>query len=170
MKRENYDVVVIGSGMGGLSAAALLSSGGYKTLVVERLPRIGGRYSTIEYKGFKLTTGAIEVEVGGIVEQVFAAVGAKFDVRLAPPLHYRVGGKDYELPQKGRLRTLISLACENEEEAQRVMKALKRGLSWQEPSDSISVREWVLQYTDNEMAHGIFDTIVSTLAAAHSYE
>jgi len=150
VKRENYDVVVIGSGMGGLSAAALLTSEGYKTLVVERLPRIGGRFSTIEYKGFKLTTGAIEVEVGGIVEQIFNAVGAKFEVRLVSPFRYRIGGKDYELPQKGGLRMLISLASENEKESERVMGAFKRGLSWQEPSDSISFREWLLQYTENE--------------------
>ena len=47
------DVLVIGSGMGGMCAAALLSRKGYRTLVVESLPRVGGRCSTIEYKGFK---------------------------------------------------------------------------------------------------------------------
>ena len=150
MKRENYDVVVIGSGMGGLSAAALLAAGGYKTLVVERLPRVGGRYSTIEHKGFMITTGAIEVEMGGAVERAFNAIGAKLDVRPVPPIRYRIDGKDHELPPKGGLRALVSLACQDEGEAERVMGALKRGLTWQEPSDSISLREWLLQYTENE--------------------
>src|SRR5918993_1115140 len=36
---EEYDVVVIGSGMGGLSAAALLAKAGKKVLVVERHDR-----------------------------------------------------------------------------------------------------------------------------------
>ena len=35
MQSEKYDVVVVGSGIGGLGAAALLSHWGYKTLVVE---------------------------------------------------------------------------------------------------------------------------------------
>jgi prolycopene isomerase len=40
--KENYDVVVIGSGMGGLSAAALLAKFGKQVLVVERHDRPGG--------------------------------------------------------------------------------------------------------------------------------
>ena len=41
-RREAYDVIVVGSGMGGLSAAALLAKAGKKTLVVERHDRPGG--------------------------------------------------------------------------------------------------------------------------------
>ena len=58
MQQEKYDVVVIGSGMGGLAAATLLSRKGYKILLVESKDRIGGRFSTIDYEGFKLPTGA----------------------------------------------------------------------------------------------------------------
>ena len=71
MSHNGYDILVIGSGMGGMCAAALLSRAGYRTLVVEALPRIGGRCSTIDYKGFKLITGVIGVEMGGSVESFF---------------------------------------------------------------------------------------------------
>ncbi len=161
VKQDSYDVVVIGSGIGGLSAAAFLVASGYRTLVVERLPRVGGRYSTIEHRGYKITTGAIEVELGGVVEKAFDAVGAKLDVRPVPPIRYRVDGKDHELPAKGGLRTLISLACRDEGEAERVMRALKRGLTWQEPWDGISLREWLLQYTENERVLKTFWALVS---------
>ncbi|MFX1450836.1 MAG: FAD-dependent oxidoreductase, partial [Promethearchaeota archaeon] len=59
MGHEIYDVTIIGSGLGGLTAAALLSRKGFKTLVVEKKDRLGGRFSTMEYKGFNLPTGAI---------------------------------------------------------------------------------------------------------------
>ena len=38
-KDESYDVIVIGAGLGGLSAAALLARLGKKVLVVERHDR-----------------------------------------------------------------------------------------------------------------------------------
>jgi len=161
MRREECDVVVIGSGMGGLSAAALLTSSGYRTLVVERLPRVGGRYSSIDYRGFRLTTGAVEVEMGGVVERVFDAVGAEFAVRVCPPFRYRVAGRDNELPPRGGLRKLVSLACSDEREAGVLMAALKRGLSWQEPSDSISVREWLLQYSQDERVLKTFWSLIT---------
>lgn len=41
-QREEYDVVVVGSGIGGLSAAALLARAGKSVLVVERHDRPGG--------------------------------------------------------------------------------------------------------------------------------
>lgn len=60
MKVE-YDVVVAGAGLGGLTAAALLSSKGFSTLVVEKSPQIGGRFTNIPYNGFQLTTGAFHL-------------------------------------------------------------------------------------------------------------
>lgn len=60
MKAE-YDIVVAGAGLGGLTAAALLSREGYSTLIIERLPRIGGRFTNIPYKGFQLSTGALHL-------------------------------------------------------------------------------------------------------------
>lgn len=41
MQLEKYDVVVVGAGLGGLGAGALLAHQGYKTLVVEKLNIIG---------------------------------------------------------------------------------------------------------------------------------
>jgi len=170
MKRENYDVVVIGSGIGGMCAAALLTQEGYKTLVVERLPRIGGRFSTIKYKGFKLTTGAMVVEIGGFIEQIFGRVGAKFEVHPVASPRYRIEGKEYELPRKGGLRTIVSLVSGNERESEGVMSAIKRGLSWQKPSDSISFREWLLQYTQNERILKTFWALITAVQAVNDHE
>ena len=45
MERKTYDCLVIGSGIGGMCAAARLACSGYKTIVIEKLPMLGGRYT-----------------------------------------------------------------------------------------------------------------------------
>jgi phytoene dehydrogenase-like protein len=53
---QRYDVVVIGSGLGGLTAAALLARAGRKTILIERNHGVGGAAST--YKAGDLVVEA----------------------------------------------------------------------------------------------------------------
>jgi phytoene dehydrogenase-like protein len=108
MSEQKVDVLIIGSGIGGLCAGALLAREGYRVLVTERLPRIGGRCSTMMYKGFKCTTGVIGPETGGVLQKIFNRVGAEFDVRPAGPPHYLINGEICGMPGKGGLKMLIS--------------------------------------------------------------
>jgi phytoene dehydrogenase-like protein len=154
MSKVQYDVVVIGSGIGGLCAGALLAHHGYKTLVAEKLPRIGGRAGTIEYEGYKLTTGAMSWTLA--IGEVFKEVGKPFDLRIPKdPIHYFYKGKPYPLPEKGKIRAALEKAI-GKEEADKIMDAIRKGCTWMEPSDTISVREWIMQFTQNEEALGPF--------------
>ncbi len=68
-------VIVIGAGPGGLAAAMLLARQGKKVTVVERLPRVGGRTSTIEADGFKFDVGPTFFLYPQVLEEIFAACG-----------------------------------------------------------------------------------------------
>jgi prolycopene isomerase len=51
------DVVVIGSGIGGTAAAALLAKAGLSTLLVEKNPRVGGSCGWYDKRGFRVDYG-----------------------------------------------------------------------------------------------------------------
>ena len=71
----DYDVVVIGAGLGGLSAGALLAKQGRRVLVLEQSQLIGGCCSTFERKGYRFDVGASIVEIIEPMERVFETLG-----------------------------------------------------------------------------------------------
>lgn len=72
---SDYDVIVIGAGLGGLSAGALLARQGRKVLVLEQAERIGGCCSTFERDGYHFDVGASIVEIIQPIELAFKLLG-----------------------------------------------------------------------------------------------
>ena len=60
-EKNEYDVIIVGSGIGGLTCGALLSKRGYKVLVLEQHHKIGGYCSSFQRKGFIFNTGVENV-------------------------------------------------------------------------------------------------------------
>jgi len=56
--RERYDGVIIGAGIDGLMAGAALAKEGWKVALFEKLSFLGGRYTELDYRGYKVTTAA----------------------------------------------------------------------------------------------------------------
>lgn len=170
MKQEKFDVVVIGSGIGGMCSGALLAHKGYRTLVIEKLPAIGGRCSTLNYKGCKIPTGVVGVPSGGVLKEIFDEVGAEYDVRPMPPAKYLVDGKEVPLPEKGQFRAILTYLCQDEAEAGRIIKAMRRADTWESPSHEISLRNWLLQYTSNEKALALFQDLCAAYCISNAHE
>ena len=161
---KQVDVLVIGSGIGGMCAGAYLAHKGYKTLVVEALPRIGGHCSTIEYKGIKCTTGVVGPGLGGPLEELFHEVGAEFNVRPCGTPHYLINGRVVELPPRGGLRALLSAATGDEKEIEGLLKAFSKAIDWADPPEALSMREWLLQHSRNKSVLDVFQTMTAATA------
>ena len=69
-------VVVVGAGLGGLSAAAHLGNRGHDVTVLERDAVPGGRAGVIAEAGFRLDTGPTVLTMPDLLSATFAAAGA----------------------------------------------------------------------------------------------
>jgi phytoene dehydrogenase-like protein len=58
---SQYDVIVIGAGLGGLLSAAQFLRRGQRVLVLERLSHPGGRFTAKTFKGAQVSTGAVHM-------------------------------------------------------------------------------------------------------------
>ena len=173
MEKGKYDVVVLGSGMGGLCSAALLAHYGYKTLCVESLARPGGRFSTDEYEGFKLPTGGVGVETRGMIQGIFEEVGAKFDVEDISRHFVWWKGSWIELPERGQVRFLLSLCGCSPTQVDKISTAfrdLKRYYQVYKTEKPMSFRDWLLQYTTNDDALQAFHVLTSAMSELNDFE
>jgi all-trans-retinol 13,14-reductase len=77
-KANEYDVIVIGSGFGGLSSGAMLAKHGYKVLVLEKNSTVGGLCSSYVKDGCRFCYGAEDLDgLGerGAVQYLFSMLG-----------------------------------------------------------------------------------------------
>jgi len=101
----DYDVIIIGAGIGGLTAASLLAKDGLKVLVLERLDRVGGCCSNYDVNGFKPEVGAVFVIAHEFYYKLFELLDLRLedylDWSLIDPVYqiYLEDGRDVALPR-----------------------------------------------------------------------
>jgi phytoene dehydrogenase-like protein len=79
---KRCDAVVIGAGLGGLTAAALLAGEGLKVLVVEKASHPGGTAYTYRRKGFAFPMGPLGFSNPDLVRKILEGVGVEEDLEL----------------------------------------------------------------------------------------
>ncbi len=70
-------IVVIGSGFGGLGAAARLAASGHDVTVLERRDRLGGRAYVYEMDGFRFDGGPTIITAPQMIDDIFAKAGKR---------------------------------------------------------------------------------------------
>lgn len=68
-------VVIVGAGIGGLSAAIRLQSAGYSVQVYEKQPQVGGKMYEIRQDGFRFDTGPSVITMRHVLDDLFTSVG-----------------------------------------------------------------------------------------------
>ena len=72
---ENKRVVVVGGGLGGLSAAVSLAQRGYCVDIYEKNDRLGGKLNVLQAEGFRFDLGPSILTLPDLFERLFARSG-----------------------------------------------------------------------------------------------
>lgn len=76
---KNKRVVVIGAGLGGMSAAIILASKGFQVTILEKNAQVGGKLNQLQAKGFSFDLGPSIFTLPEIFRPVFEGDGKRLE-------------------------------------------------------------------------------------------
>ena len=120
----DYDVIVIGTGIGGLTAGAELARKGWKVLLCEQGPRPGGCFTSFRRKGYTFDGGIQGCEDAGLLTPMLRHLGIRDELTLTRGTS-AVATPDFFIPFP----------------TYRELKGFYRGLEQVYPGESGAVRE-----------------------------
>jgi phytoene dehydrogenase-like protein len=134
MSAKAYDIIVIGGGIGGLTAAAILARKGLKTLLIEKEKQVGGYVVSFKRNGFTFDATGVFVSgchEGGEFYQILKEMGAQEDIEFIPIHHIRniYPGFEVHLREGGYrsyMEALLNLFPEEEKELRTYLFLTKR--------------------------------------------
>jgi phytoene dehydrogenase-like protein len=173
---NEFDAIVIGAGVSGLSVAALLTKAGKRVLVLERMNQVGGRATS-----FKQVIGGKEVvgDIGGPHSMTMGDRGAfasvyrelgfspeKFGESVVPPQ------PGFLIYRHGRWDDLVQLnKGENREDFKKIVNDVV-ALNYDDIDqwDTMSFRKWITDRTSREDVQDWFRAIGHVFTSIPDYE
>ena len=132
---DKFDVIIAGSGLGGLICGYISAKNGYKVAIFEKNAQIGGCLQTFTRKGVKFDTGMHYIgsmEDGQIMHQFFKYLGLLDDVKVSPLNKngfevISVGGEKYKYANglENFVETLVQKFPDNRADIQRYADRIK---------------------------------------------
>jgi phytoene dehydrogenase-like protein len=108
-RSSQTDVVVVGGGMAGLTAACYLARAQMEVTVIEKASYLGGRAATQEFDGFRFNRGGHALYSGGAASRILEELGVSYDYGIPKRTFVMQGGKLSPFPADplGILRTNV---------------------------------------------------------------
>jgi prolycopene isomerase len=93
---DRWDVIIVGAGVGGLTAASMLVRSGLRVLILERNPHPGGTAYGYHRKGFTFPMGPLGFSTPRLIRETLKILDGD-DLKLLP-VQYRIKAFDLEIP------------------------------------------------------------------------
>lgn len=162
---SNYDVIIAGSGMGGMSAAAMLANDGYKVLILEAAHAPGGCSSSYYRKGYWFESGAttlIGFDEHQPLSKLESATGIEIPrIKLEPSMQVHFEGKTLTRYRNAKEWITEASRIFGNQEAQRSFWKLALEISdivWQASGNNAffppeTLSEWLRVPLQNNLSH-----------------
>lgn len=143
--QKDYEAIIVGGGLAGLTAAALLAKQGQKVLVLER-GNLGGRAVTLNLKGFKFNFGAHAIygRDTSTLKTLEKELGIEIGWRDFNPqkAKYDLGSTLTDIPANilGLFRTRV---LKNASKVKFTSEILKTIIGTEKGHPRISIKEWM---------------------------
>jgi len=153
--------VVLGSGVGGAAAGALLARAGYQVTLLEAHGFAGGRCASMERDGFRYDFGVHMFSRGdrGPHGEVNRRLGGNLAWVTRDPACRVLGSAEFDFPlnvaplvRQASLARRLGVRVRNYAGAFRLFRSLMQGTE-AERYDSVTLREYVSGYTGDERIH-----------------
>jgi phytoene dehydrogenase-like protein len=153
------NVVIVGGGLAGLSAAIYLARGGRSVTLFERRRHLGGRAVTQLRQGFRFNLGAHAFYRGGAGAAAFRELGVPIVGGIAPRKGTAIlGGDEYKLPMGWlSLLTTSLLSLPAKREAAAALLRIRRNAIGE--TSGTSVAEWLDANTSGERARLVLESL-----------
>ncbi|WP_232697215.1 phytoene desaturase family protein [Brevibacillus daliensis] len=161
---EKFDVVIVGGGLAGLSAGALLSSKGKKVALLER-GMLGGRAVTLSIKGFNFNFGAhaIYARDSSVLRTFEDKLGLHIDWQDFDPdkAKYDIGNQLTSMPANivGLFRTKV---LKGFDKIAFTFEILKTMLKMETGHSHMSIAKWMENQNVNEDVKEMMLTLASS--------
>ncbi len=171
---NKFDAIIIGSGIGGICAAARLTAAGKRVLMIEKSAHLGGRCSHRIRKDCRVTTGAIMIPMAkeSSIREAFDALDVPMDmIELTGRMRYRLPHGDYDQATSGGgLRGLIGFAFPDDDDGAETLYRQFIDAIREIPSGDETIKDWLDRKTDNENVKMLFQGFCAALMGINLFE